>query len=151
MVLQAMESKATTVYASELNMSHNPTSSISVLLIEPDDETRLLLTENLANRGYQVTVTLNVADAISRARFGPSFSLILVNQYRASADEAVSIGQRIRTETGMQEQIPVIVMADQYGEELEGQNHCVSPYCYIAYLSHGQQLWDLIDSLCPIQ
>lgn len=129
-------------------MSNNHPSSISILLVESDDEARPLLTENLASRGYRVTVTLNAADAISRAKLDSAFDLILVNQYEFSADDAIVIGQRIRTEAGMVEQIPVVVLADRYGEDLEGQNQLVSPYCYVAYLSHGQQLWDLIDALC---
>lgn len=129
-------------------MSDNKPASISILLIEADDDARPLLIENLTNRGYQVTAVLNAADAIARARLDPSFNLILLNQYQLSADAAVDLGQRIRTEAGMAEQIPIIILAEQYGAELEGQNRCIAPYCYVVYLSVGQQLWDLIDMLC---
>jgi CheY-like chemotaxis protein len=143
-----MESKAKPIHLNGSFMPNHPPSPISILLIESDDETRQLLTENLTNRGYRVTVSLNATDAISRAQLDPSFDLILVNQHRVSADEAVAIGQRIRTDGGMAEQIPIIILADQYGEDLEGQNCCIGPYCYVAYLTDGQQLWDLMNSLC---
>jgi hypothetical protein len=56
-----------------------------------DDETRLLRTENLINRGYRMTVALHITDAISRARVDPLVDLILVNQHQVSANEAIGM------------------------------------------------------------
>ena len=53
-------------------MAVDQAASLSILLVEPDDEARPLLAKNLTNRQYQVIVTLNEADAIARSKSYPA-------------------------------------------------------------------------------
>ncbi len=58
------------------------------------------------------------------------------------------MGQRIRAAAGIAEHVPIVILAERYGEDLEGHNHYWGSSSYVAYLSDGQQLWQLIDQLC---
>jgi len=119
-----------------------------ILLLEPDDDTRPLLKGNLEARGYTILVALNETDAIARATYArSSLDLIVINQVDQPIAEIIAKGQRIRREAGLSESIPVVVLAERYSLELEGQNLQFDEYNYVAYLEDGQQLLDLLKSL----
>jgi DNA-binding response OmpR family regulator len=131
-----------------MNETYTPPT---ILLVEEDDEVRPLLSQNLRNQGYHVVVALNEADAIERTK-GGSFcpDLILLNQVGRSIQEYVVMGQRICKSAGIGNQTPIIVMAEQYGADMEGKDVQVDDTEYVTYLEDGQQLMNLLHRLCPV-
>jgi DNA-binding response OmpR family regulator len=121
----------------------------TILLLEQDDETRPLLKYNLNRQGYRVILVLNEEDAIERVRDGrDSPDLILLNQVKSSPKECANAGRHIRQSAGLPGDTPIVVMAEGYGEDMEGQDVRVGENEYITYLEDGQQLIDLLHRLC---
>jgi DNA-binding response OmpR family regulator len=123
----------------------------TILVVEPDDDVRPLLMNNLHRRGYRAIVTLNEQDAIARAR-GDSDrpDLILINQYRLPLDKVISIARRIRQVGGLPSGTPIVVMAERYGEDMEGKDVKVAESEYVTYLEDGEQLMNLLQRLSPV-
>lgn len=133
------------------NMNQPPMRSPRIFVLEPDNDVRPLLKHNLENWGYQVIMALDEADALQRAKGGGErFGLILLNQNGRSIDEIIAIGRQIRQSTELDSGAPMIVMAERYGVELEGQNIQVGENEYVTYLEDGQQLKNLLAQLCPV-
>ncbi len=123
----------------------------TILMIELDDDTRPLLKRNLHNRGYRVIVALEEEDAIALARgVRDCPDLILINQVNLSIDDFLSMGQRIRQGAGLSSRTPIVVMAEQYGEDMEGKDVQVGESEYVTYLEDGEQLRSLLYRLCPV-
>lgn len=96
-------------------------------------------------------MTLDEQDAIQRIqRVREHFDLILLNQTGKLIDELMAIGQQIRQSTELDSRTPIIVMAEDYGEDLEGQNIQMGENEYVTYLQDGQQLKDILQRLCPV-
>ena len=131
-----------------MNETYTPPT---ILLVEEDEEVRPVLSQNLRNQGYHVVVALNEADAIERTK-GGSFcpDLILLNQVGRSIQEYAVMGQRICKSTGIGNHTPIIVMAEQYGADMEGKDVQVDDTEYVTYLEDGQQLMNLLHRLCPV-
>src|SRR4028119_1393378 len=123
-----------------------------ILLVEPDDDVRPLLRNNLHRQGYRVIVTLDEEDAIARAT-GDSDrpDLILINQYRQPLDKVIHIGRGIRQDAGLPSETPIVIMAERYGERSEGKDIKVGESDYVTYLEDGEQLINLLQRLCPLQ
>ncbi len=132
-------------------MSQKQSILPTILLVEPDDSVRPVLIENLRNWGYNVIVTLNAADAIQGIR-GKSklFDLLLMNQFGRSIEKFIDIGRDIRRQADVSSTTPIVIMAEQYGVELEGQNVQMGDSEYVTYLEDGQQLRQLLSQLCPV-
>lgn len=131
-------------------MSQTPLTT-TILLVEPDDTVRPILKDNLRRWGYQVIVTLDEADALQRIRTGSEpFDLILINQFEQSLDQAITMGQRLRQGSDPFSSVPIVIMAERYGVELEGQDQQVGDKEYVTYLEDGQQLRNLLYRLCPL-
>ena len=123
----------------------------TILMLELDDDTRPLLKQNLRNWGYRVIEALQEEDAISLARgVRDRPKLILLNQVKLAIDEFVNIGRRICQGAELPSSTPVVVMAEQYGEDMEGKNVKVGKSEYVTYLEDGEQLMNLLHRLCPI-
>lgn len=123
----------------------------TILLVEPDDTVRPVLKSNLRRWGYNVIVTLDAADAIQRTRSGSeTFDLILLNQFGQPIDIFIDIGRYIRQQANLSSRIPIVVMAERYGVELEGQDIQVGESEYVTYLEDGQQLKNILQQLCPV-
>ncbi|MBW4487182.1 MAG: hypothetical protein KME12_05275 [Trichocoleus desertorum ATA4-8-CV12] len=123
-----------------------------ILVVEPDDETRPLLKHNLKRQGYHVIIALDEEDAIERmmGRFHCP-DLILLNQYgRQSIEETVEMGQRICKTSGLPKNTLIVVLAEQYGADLEGKDVQVGDREYVTYPEDGQQLMNLLQKLCPV-
>ncbi len=106
---------------------------------------------NLHRRGYRAIVTLDEEDAIARARGdGDRPDLILINQYRLPLEKVINIGRRIRQDGGLPSGTPIIIMAEQYGEDMEGKDVKVGESEYVTYLEDGEQLMNLLQRLCPV-
>lgn len=123
----------------------------TILLVEPDDNVRPILKENLLNWGYSVILVLDAADAIQRIRGSSEpFHLILLNQFERSIDSFIEIGRDIRQCANLSSRIPILIMAERYGVQLAGQDIQVGESEYVTYLEDGQQLRNLLHKLCPV-
>jgi DNA-binding response OmpR family regulator len=123
-----------------------------ILVIEADDEVRPILVHNVQQWGYRVIVSLDVKDAIERVREGAlEIDIILINQVGLSIDQLIDSGRSIRQQSAEHSiKTFIVVMAEEYGEDLEGQDVQIGAYDYITYLEHGEQLMKLLYRLCPI-
>ena len=132
-------------------MSKKQNTAPTILVVEPDNDVRPLLRTNLHRQGYRAIVTLDEEDAIARAR-GDSDrpDLILINQYRLSLDKVIHIGRRIRQDAGLPSDTPIVIMAERYGEDMEGKDIKVGESDYVTYLEDGEQLMNLLQRLCPV-
>lgn len=131
-----------------MNETYTPPT---ILLVEEDDEVRPLLSQNLRNQGYHVVVALDEADAIERTK-GGSFcpDVILLNQVGRSIQEYAVMGQRICESAGIGDHTPILVMAEEYGADMEGKDVQIDDTEYVTYLEDGQQLMNLLHRLCPV-
>lgn len=120
-----------------------------ILLVEQDDETRTPLVHNLRCWSYAVIVALDEADASHRVRDrGGQLDLILLNQFRISLSETLEMGRRIRQMSALPHRPPIVVMAERYGADMEGQNIQMGEHEYVTYLEDGEQLMHLLNRLC---
>lgn len=119
----------------------------TILLLEPDNETRRLLVENLRDRGYQVFVVIDEQNAIEwldRDREKHP-DLILINQFNVSLEECLATIAHIYRQTGLSQQIPTAIIAERYQPDLEGTEEKFDDNIYVIYLENAQQLFDLLD------
>jgi CheY-like chemotaxis protein len=122
-----------------------------ILLVEPDDNVRPVLKNNLQNWGYRIIMTLDGTDALQRTRSGrESFGLILLNQVDESITFLLDLGRQIRQHSKLSGRIPIVILAERYGAEVEGQDLQVGENEYVSYLEDGQQLKNLLYQLCPV-
>ena len=124
----------------------------SILLVEPDDDVRPTLREHLSNWGYEVIVALDEADAFHRVENQKTIiDLILINQVSQSIEKCAELGRQIRQHAKLDGSTLIVVMAEQYGAEQEGQDIQVGENEYVTYLEDGEQLRNLLYQLCPTQ
>ncbi len=132
-------------------MSEKQNTVPTILVVEPDNDVRPLLKNNLHRQGYRAIVTLDEEDAIARTRDGHECpDLILLSQYLLPLDEVINMGRRIRQNAGFPSGTPLVVMADQYGPDMEGKDVRVSDTEYVTYLEDGEQLMNLLYRICPV-
>jgi DNA-binding response OmpR family regulator len=123
----------------------------TILMIELDDDTRPLLKQNLYNWGYRVIMALEEEDAIALARGVRDHpDLILLNQVKLPIDEFINMGRRIRQGAELPSNTPIVVMAERYGEDMEGKDIKVGENEYTTYLEDGEQLMNVLHRLCPV-
>ena len=117
-------------------------------MIEEDDDTRPILRLNLQRSGYRVLLALDEEDAMDRVSGGSARAdLLLVNLVGKTVEEALAIGQRIRDHGKYDGKTPLIIMAEKYGEDLEGTDVNVSDNDWITYPEDAEQLQSLIARL----
>ena len=118
----------------------------TIFLVEEDDEVRPMLKSNLENDGYRVLLALDEEDARERVRgAGVRADVILVNLVGVQPDEALHAGRRIRQDAELD--VPLVVMAEKYGADLEGKDVNVSGNDWITYLEEHEQLDTLLSRL----
>jgi CheY-like chemotaxis protein len=124
--------------------SHQPT----IFLVEEDDETRPILKSNLQRYGYRVIVALDEEDALQRVEGGhvPA-DLVLINLVGKPVDTVLGVGRRIRVHARYDGHTPLVVMAEQYGKDVEGTDVNVSGNDWITYLEENDQLKNLLARL----
>jgi CheY-like chemotaxis protein len=127
-------------------MGMGPKNQPTILLVEEDDETRPLLKRNLEKDGHRVLLALDEEDARERVRGGRvDADLILVNLVGVQPDEALHAGRLIRQDAELD--VPLVIMAEKYGKELEGTDVNVSGNDWITYLEEHDQLKNLLARL----
>jgi DNA-binding response OmpR family regulator len=132
-------------------MSQKTDAPPTILMIELDDDTRPILKDNLHRRGYHVIVALEEDDAVALARgVRDRPNLILINQVDLPIDDVFNMGRHIRQGAELPSRTPIVVMAERYGEDMEGKNVKVGESEYLTYLEDGEQLMNLLHRLCPV-
>ncbi|MBW4468942.1 MAG: hypothetical protein KME45_00890 [Stenomitos rutilans HA7619-LM2] len=132
-------------------MNQRHTLSPRLFVVEPDNDVRPSLKTNLQNWGYDVIMALDEADAIQRSQgVHQQFGLILLNQYKQPIEATLAIGQRIRENTKPARDVPILILAEQYGDDLEGQNVPIGDHEYVLYLEDAEQLKVMLQRLCPV-
>lgn len=120
----------------------------TIFLVEEDDETRPILKHNLQKYGYGVIVALDEEDALERVGGGQMRAdLVLINLVGKSPEEALEIGRRIRGHAKYDGHTPLVVMAEKYGEDVEGTDVNAGGNDWITYPEDGDQLRNLIGRL----
>jgi DNA-binding response OmpR family regulator len=121
----------------------------TIFLVEEDDETRKLLVKNLRGAGYRVIVAIDEEDALERLGDGHIHAdLVLVNLVGKTADEALSVGRRVRKHAKYDGNTPLVVMPEKYSKDVEGTNVNVEGNDWIHYLGEEpDQLKNLLASL----
>lgn len=133
------------------NHNQSLTMSPCIFVLEPDDNVRPALKDNLQTWGYRVMFALDEVDAIQRIQGKRErFDLILLNQYGQPVDKLMAIGQQIRQGTELNSRTPIVIVAEQYNAALEGQDIQVGDNEYVSYLEDGQQLKLILQKLCPV-
>ena len=129
-------------------MNQRSGKQITILLIEQDDETRPLLKHNLHTLGYSVANELDEVGAVERIRGSQvKPDLILINQIQQTTEASISMGKRIRRDSDLSEQTPIVIYVDEFEPELQGQNIKFGAYEYVTYPEDGEQLFNLISQL----
>lgn len=127
-------------------MSTEQEARRTILLVEEDDETRRVLLQNLKRQGYHVLPALDEEDALERVSGdGFNIDLLLVNLVCVEPQEAIRSGRNIRQHARIN--MPLVVMAEKYGPELEGTDVNVEGDDWITYLEDHSQLQNLIARL----
>ena len=130
-------------------MSANGKNRVTIFLVEEDDETRRPLVRNLRGDGYHVIIALDEEDALERVGGGgvPA-DLVLVNLVGKSAEEALVTGRRIRVHAKCDGHTPLVIVADKYGEDVEGTEANVGGNDWVLYLGEEpNQLRNLLARL----
>ncbi|MEC4891491.1 MAG: hypothetical protein SAL07_22135 [Oscillatoria sp. PMC 1051.18] len=126
-----------------------PQEKLKILVVEPDEEVRSLLVENLRLQGYHVFLAIDEETALARTRDGCERpDVILLNQVGKTIDEYIEMGIRIRENAQVSVLTPIVVMAEKYGIELEGSDIKVGENEYVTYPEDAEQLMNLLDRLC---
>ncbi|MDZ8108559.1 MAG: hypothetical protein RM338_23450 [Nostoc sp. DedQUE12a] len=132
-------------------MNQQLTTSPCIFVVESDDDVRPVLKYNLQNWGYEIIMSLDEEDAMQRIQGGcEPFNLILLNQSAKSIEQLIVFGRQIRQSIELDSRTPIIIMAEEYGEDMEGQNIQVGDNEYVTYLEDGQQLKNILYQLCPV-
>jgi DNA-binding response OmpR family regulator len=117
-----------------------------IFLVEEDDETRPILKHNLERADYRVLLALDEEDAHERVRGGRLVAdLILVNLVGVPPDEALEAGRRIRRDAELD--VPLLVMAEKYGADMEGKDVNAGGDDWITYPEDHEQLENLLARL----
>jgi DNA-binding response OmpR family regulator len=120
----------------------------TIFLIEEDDETRHLLRRKLEKDGYRLLLALDEADALDRLDGGQvRADLILINLVGKTPGEVLQIGQRIREHGRYDSTMPLVVMAEKYGVDLEGTDVNTGNNDWITYPEDAEQLHNLLARL----
>ena len=121
-------------------------SERTIFLLENDDDTRPIFKKVLEDNGYNVLLAVDEEDALQKTNDGFIKSdLLIINLLGKSEEEMVDFGNLLR-EKG-KPNIPFVVVAAKYGEELEGTIKQAGEKAYIVYMGEGDELLDLLSNL----
>ena len=121
----------------------------TIFLVENDDDTRPVFKTVLQEQGYNVVVSIDEEDALQKLNDGfVKSDLLVVNPVGKSELEMLDFGNLLR-EKGKRN-IPVVAIAAEYADELEGTIAQVRENEYVVDLGEGEELFDLLSSLTKI-
>jgi CheY-like chemotaxis protein len=119
----------------------------TILLIEDDRATLPLLKALLNNLGYRTITAVDEKDVVDN--ISPPLreaNLILLNQAMA-VGEVMEAGRRVRDRLGTDGEMPIVVIAGEYGQDMEGRDEQDGKNEWITYLENNEQLGNLLRHL----
>jgi DNA-binding response OmpR family regulator len=119
----------------------------TILLIE-DDEARPLIRHNLRRAGFDVLVAVDeqtAHDWLAAGRAGAD--LVLVNLVGKPTEEALAAARRVKLRGALDDLTPVVVIAEKYGDGLEGTNVPAGEGEWVTYMADSAQLHELLSRL----
>ena len=120
----------------------------TILLIEEDDDARPVIRHNLQRAGYDVLVAVDEASARDWLEAGRARAdLILVNLVGKTTDEAFDAARRVRRKSALDGSTPVVVIAEKYGDGLEGKDVQAGEGEWVTYMEDSTQLHELLARL----
>jgi len=120
----------------------------TILLIEEDDDARPIIRHNLRRAGYHVLVAVDEASARDWLEAGRARAdIILVNLIGKTTEEAFAAARRVRQLGAPDDSTPVVVIAEKYGDGLEGTDVREGEGEWVTYMEDSTQLHELISRL----
>ena len=120
----------------------------TILLIEEDDEARPIIRHNLRNAGFDVLVAVDEQTALDWLSAGDTRAdLILVNLVGKTTDEAFDAARRVKRLSALDGSTPVVVIAEKYGNGLEGTDVPAGKGEWVTYMEDSEQLHELLGRL----
>jgi DNA-binding response OmpR family regulator len=120
----------------------------TILLIEEDDEARPVIRHNLQRAGFEVLVAVDEQAALDWLAAGHApADLILVNLVGKTTDEAFDAGRRVKRQSALDGSTPVVVIAEKYGDGLEGTDVPAGDGEWVTYMEDATQLHKLLSRL----
>jgi DNA-binding response OmpR family regulator len=120
----------------------------TILLIEEDDDARPIIRHNLRRAGFDVLVAVDEQTAHDWLSAGDARAdLILVNLVGKTTGEAFEAGRRLKQSGAMEGSTPVVVIAEKYGDGLEGTNVREGEGEWVTYMEDSTQLHALLARL----
>ncbi|HEX8335977.1 MAG TPA: hypothetical protein VF621_04565 [Pyrinomonadaceae bacterium] len=120
----------------------------TILLIEEDDDARPIIRHNLRRVGFDVLVAVDEASALDWLKAGGVCAdLILVNLVGKTTDEAMAAGRRVKQHNALDGSTPVVVIAEKYGNGLEGTDVAAGEGEWVTYMEDSTQLHQLLTRL----
>ena len=117
----------------------------TILLIEEDDDARPIIRHNLRRAGYDVLVAVDEQTALDWLSAGDTRAdLILVNLVGKTTDEAFDAARRVKRQSALGGSTPVVVIAEKYGDGLEGQDVPAGEGEWVTYMEDSTQLHKLL-------
>lgn len=120
----------------------------TILLIEEDDDARPIIRHNLRRAGFEVLVAVDEASASDwLAAGGARADLVLVNLIGKTTEEAFAAARRVKSSSALDGSTPVVVIAEKYGDGLEGTDVRAAEGEWVTYMENSEQLHELLGRL----
>ena len=124
----------------------------TILLIEEDDDARPVIRHNLRRAGHDVLVAVDESSALDWLSNGCGRAdLILVNLVGKTTDEAFAAARRVKQRAALDGATPVVVIAEKYGDGLEGADVREGEGEWVTYMEDSTQLHELLSRLTARQ
>jgi DNA-binding response OmpR family regulator len=122
-----------------------------ILYIGEDPNAHPLLKRSLRAQGYRVLAASCLEDAADWMGGGYVHAdLVLLDLVRRTTEESLAAGRQVRRHAKYDGQTPLVVMAEKYGEDVEGTEANVEGYDWVFYLGEEpDQLSNLLRRLIP--
>lgn len=104
----------------------------TILYVEDDDDTRHVVKQALKRYGYRVLSEKSEEDAVERARDGRIHADLLLIDLGEPPPAVLAAGRRIRQQA-LSADAPIVVIAFEYGEDMEGKDIKEGDTDYISY------------------
>ena len=120
----------------------------TILLIEEDDDARPIIRHNLRGAGFDVLVAVDEQTALDWLAAGDvRAELILVNLVGKTTDEAFDAARRVKRQSALDGSTPLVVIAEKYGDGLEGKDVREGEGEWVTYMEDSTQLHELLARL----
>ncbi|HEY6186497.1 MAG TPA: hypothetical protein VIW80_02380 [Pyrinomonadaceae bacterium] len=130
-------------------MAEKGSKRATILYVEDDDDTRLIMRQNLVKDGYRVLIEISEDDALERATDGPVDADLLLINLGLPPDDVLIAARRIRHAAIARTDVPIVVIAYKYGTDMEGRDVKAEENEWVSYLEDAEQLDRLLARLLP--